>query len=550
MPPINLRPKQDLEDLDFNVKATAPIYKWPSDKKLIMYHTNWSCYGRNFQVKDIPIDYISDINYAFYDLRQNSAGHYVPTSGDTWADFEQRFITAEKGLAPLDNWNTDEPYYGNFGQFKKLKDSGKKFNLGLSIGGYSWSGHFSESFRDEPSRQAFTNEVIVFLKKYPIFNRVDLDNEYISPEGQSYGLPTNTTHKDDPKNFGLFLKLMREKLNQNGMSHYEMSACTTADPKRMAILPISEMVKYLDTINIMSYDFADGSWGVPSSTHHTNVYKTDYAPFSVDTAVKEMIRLGVPPNKIVIGVAYYSRGFSNTDGLNKPSTGGSPDQSWEKGIVDYKDLPRPGATEMYDSKAGAAYSYDPVKKIMNSYDNPQSVKEKCDYIIKNNLKGIIVWEMSGDSKDPKRSLTKVIYDNLYKTTGTIPPPVTTPSIPAPVPVTPKPAPVPKPTPTPVPAPAVKPWLISTKYNVGDTVTFKNGIYICLNEHISQDAWNPEQAPSLWKKTGNALETPSKEPNGKCPYLEKQPIAGTKCPYLNKEIKSITVDIGNVTFNFK
>jgi chitinase len=103
-------------------------------KRVILYHTNWSCYQRNYQVKDIPINLITDINYAFYDLRDcnnnnnnnnNNQSSKVPTSSDPWADYEKRYTDEKEGLLPLDSWN-DQPgpgqFYGNFGQFKKLKE--------------------------------------------------------------------------------------------------------------------------------------------------------------------------------------------------------------------------------------------------------------------------------------------------------------------------------------------------------------------------------------------------------------------------------------------
>jgi chitinase len=254
MPPVGTRPEND--DSPVTIKSTG-IYNWPSDKKLILYFTNWGVYGRNYQVKDLPIDNVTGINYGFYDLRKNTSGNYVPTSGDKWADSDQRYTTAEKGLPPLDTWNDDSGFYGNFGQFKKLKDQGKKFNLGLSVGGWSWSGNFSPSVSNENSRKAFVDEVIAIFKEYPVFNRLDLDWEYISPGSESYGLEANISTPADAGNFAKFMKLMKESLVQNGMGHYEMTACTTADPKKMDALPIKEMVQYLDTINIMTYDFAN-----------------------------------------------------------------------------------------------------------------------------------------------------------------------------------------------------------------------------------------------------------------------------------------------------
>ena len=38
----------------------------PTEKKLIVYHTSWARYGRNYQVEDLPLDHIADVAYAFF----------------------------------------------------------------------------------------------------------------------------------------------------------------------------------------------------------------------------------------------------------------------------------------------------------------------------------------------------------------------------------------------------------------------------------------------------------------------------------------------------
>ena len=193
---------------------------------------------------------------------------------------------------------------------------------------------------------------------------------------------------------------------------YTVSLACAADPEKVQF-SLEKYHPYLDEFHIMTYDFADGNWGDNIATHHTNLYSTEYTKYSIDQSVKYYMSKGVPSNKIMIGVAFYSRGFANTDGLGKACNGGSPDMSWERGIVDYKALPVQGATEMWDDGAKASYSYDPKKRVLNSYDTVRSVQEKCKYVKENNLKGIIVWEASGDRDitSPK-SLTKKMYEEL------------------------------------------------------------------------------------------------------------------------------------------
>src|ERR1700737_1055156 len=53
-------------------------------KKAILYHTNWANYARNFQVKDIPIEGVTDIAYAFFNLQDSGNGQWEIVSGDRY----------------------------------------------------------------------------------------------------------------------------------------------------------------------------------------------------------------------------------------------------------------------------------------------------------------------------------------------------------------------------------------------------------------------------------------------------------------------------------
>ena len=53
-------------------------------KKSILYHGNWVNYARKFHVKDIPIQGVTDIAYAFFDVSDSGGGNYVIKSGDEY----------------------------------------------------------------------------------------------------------------------------------------------------------------------------------------------------------------------------------------------------------------------------------------------------------------------------------------------------------------------------------------------------------------------------------------------------------------------------------
>jgi len=468
-----------------------------SGKHAIYYHTSWSCYDRKYFVKDLPIDRLTDVCYAFFNV--DETGRVF--SGDTWADFENPFTTPGEGVEPQNNWQSPPQDLGQLGQFLKLKKQGKQFNMHASVGGWSWSGNFSPAVSTAENRTRFVTTLADIFNKYPgLFTGISLDWEYLSDDGMNYGLDGNKASKDDAKNFMELVKLIRKKL-----PGFKISLCTGADPEKLKF-PVKQVSDMIDEIHSMTYDFMDGNWGAgPTAGHHTNLSPSPFVPYSAKEAVDYLIKLGVEPSKIFIGVAFYSRGFSGTDGLGKPYTGGSPDKSWDAGSVDYKKLPVAGATEFWDPEAQAGYSYDAKRKVLNSYDTVQSVKLKCDYVFEKNIGGVLVWESSADFPyDHPRSLMKTIHDNLtHKGIAPAPKPAPTPKpapkpAPAPTPATaPKPAPTPKPAPAPKPAPKPAPPSSSGIHGIdGENFFYNDGVKM---ECPPGTVWNSKKQMCDWPK---------------------------------------------------
>lgn len=61
-----------------------------------------------------------------------------------------------------------------------------------------------------------------------------------------------------------------------------------------------------------------------------------------------------------------------------------------------QDLPRPGAQVYLDSQAIASWTYDNASRTLISYDTPEAVGQKVEYIKSRNLGGAMWWETSGD----------------------------------------------------------------------------------------------------------------------------------------------------------
>ena len=74
----------------------------------------------------------------------------------------------------------------------------------------------------------------------------------------------------------------------------------------------------------------------------------------------------------------------------------------QPGIYSYKYLPLPGAQVFTDTAGVASYSYDPAKRELVSYDTPDIVRTKAEYVMSTGLAGCLFWEvrtrMSGQGR--------------------------------------------------------------------------------------------------------------------------------------------------------
>lgn len=65
--------------------------------------------------------------------------------------------------------------------------------------------------------------------------------------------------------------------------------------------------KHLDYINVMTYDF-EGTYD-NMAAHHTNLLSPENRPYiySTDVAIRNLMKVGVDPSKIVMGVVLRKR---------------------------------------------------------------------------------------------------------------------------------------------------------------------------------------------------------------------------------------------------
>ena len=125
---------------------------------------------------------------------------------------------------------------------------------------------------------------------------------------------------------------------------------------------------------------------------------------NVDASVKALMRAGVPPGKVALGVPFYGRAVANVPqtkgGLFQQGTTASEEWGGSEGI-DYRDLVarRPeeqGFRRYWSDEAQVPWLYDSARRIWISYDDPLSIARKAMYAHAHGLAGIMIWDLLAD----------------------------------------------------------------------------------------------------------------------------------------------------------
>ena len=286
----------------------------------------------------------------------------------------------------------------NFVNLKKLKLKNPDLKILISIGGWSWSGNFSSAALSDTSRKGFAVSAVSIIRKYAL-DGVDIDWEYPDQSGDG-----NTYRSGDKKNYTLMFKALRDELNKAGPWHQDRLLLTAAVGGFKQFLQHTEMNKvahYLDFVNLMTYDYFQDSSGV--AVHHTALYSSKKYNMqdNADKAVSDYVSAGVPLNKLVIGMAFYGRsGRLRTDSLNGlgmpvNSLMGSGGYTYIKDSLLHKE----GFKYYRDRKARAPFLFNASTRQFISFDDEWSVKNKCKYVEKKKMAGVMFWEYADDKKE-------------------------------------------------------------------------------------------------------------------------------------------------------
>ncbi|CAF0850254.1 unnamed protein product [Brachionus calyciflorus] len=346
-----------------------------SATRLVCYTTNWSQYrpepGRFFP-ENIDPSLCTHLIYAFAVLKD--------------------------GLISAFEWN-DESTSNSKGLYERTTDL-KKLNPNLkvllAVGGWNFGpAQFSNLVSNTESVRRFVQHSVQFLKRYN-FDGLDIDWEY--PANREGSRP------EDKINFTKFI----QELKNVFVSENLMLTAALAASKSVidSAYEIDKIIKNLDFINIMTYDY-HGAWesvtGLNAPFYSRPEETGEMKFFNVNFTINYYIQKGAPRDKINIGLATYGRSFklvnSNENQIGSPSNGpGSAGEfTREAGFLASYEICKKlivGWTQRWSQVQKAPYAFSNDQWV--GFDNEQSYDIKINFMKNLNLGGAMIWAIDMD----------------------------------------------------------------------------------------------------------------------------------------------------------
>jgi chitinase len=299
----------------------------------------------------------------------------------------------------------------NLAALVALKQENPSLTVLVSVGGWLWSGNFSDMALTKTSRDLFIESVVEFINRNHL-DGLDIDWEYPGLVGAG-----NHFRPEDKQNYTLLLKELRHRFNQQEKKLHRRLYITIAAGASSDFLAHTEMnnvQKYVDTVNLMAYDYYEPTDDAIAG-HHAPLFTNPADPkkISADRSVQEFEHAGVPAAKIILGVPFYGHVWGavtdTNHGLFQPGKP-IPNAFAKYGNITATMLNN-GFVRYWDPIASVPYLYNPEKKIFVSYEDPESLGLKSRYVLDHKLGGMMFWDYSGD---PAGALLDAINTGLQK----------------------------------------------------------------------------------------------------------------------------------------
>lgn len=243
----------------------------------------------------------------------------------------------------------------------------------FSIGGADGSANFPVMATNEKSRARFINEVRQYIFENCL-DGVDIDWEYWSGYANDVIVPAESD---------ALVTIVRELKKE--LAPFKLGISIDLGATDWAGKHFSDGIPaYVDDLMVMSYDFS-GTWTDPGP-HSAFADAIGSGNTRNSTGLAYWVNYrGWPKEHMLLGVPFYGKDFD--------LGGGS--------YIGYSDIL---------DKFPDAWEHDQVNNIY--YNGVNTISDKARYVRDNNFSGVMIWEITQDSRTDSLSLLNAIHKVL------------------------------------------------------------------------------------------------------------------------------------------
>jgi chitinase len=393
--------------------SAAPQHE-PTSGQVVGYLAEGPLASGQYSVKAIATSgaarMLTQLDYAFGEVANNQC---QVANREVALD---RLYNAESSVSGTSDLPGPNELRGTFHQLQELKKAYPHLKILISLGGWGQSAGFPSAAEPDHLRQFVRSCVDTFilgrfdehLQQPGIFDGVDLDWEYPVAGGVHQGRP------EDKANFTALVAEFRRQLDAVSPGLL-LTAALPAEEEYYNNFELKNISRYLDYVSIMAYDL---HWNTePTTNFHSALFHDpeDPSPPQMrnrygDFAVRGFLKAGVPSSKLLLGVPFYGKGWQGVPprnhGLYQPSRGPAENGGSYREL---KALPA-SADRKYFSQAVSCTVWN--QSFFWSYDCPESLGRKMQYVRSHHLAGVMFWELSQDTSELE--LLRVLSKGLGK----------------------------------------------------------------------------------------------------------------------------------------
>jgi chitinase len=338
--------------------------------KVIGYYADWT--ATKYPLADIPAARLTHVNYAFGKI---GADNRLTWNASVATERVYPEDCADPGCA-----------HGLFNQITLLKQKQPHLKFLMSVGGWTDSAPFYAMAASEATRETFAQSCAGFLKTYPQFDGIDIDWEHPVSGGLQPGSP------DDARNYVLLLAALRKAIGAGKF----LTIAASASPRGIDPILYGEMAPLLDWVSVMTYDFHSGGKRAGFNSALYDHGDPSNSRLNLHDAIQAIAAKGIPKDKLVAGVPFYGRGWQGVESAEPWNGVTGTLQVGGYRVIAETFLKSPDYVRHWDDVAKVPWLYNAAKKEWITYEDPQSMRLKGEYVVAQNLAGAMFWELSND----------------------------------------------------------------------------------------------------------------------------------------------------------